>query len=620
MFSKMIFQPAVPAVGNQRMPLCLSVLLLASSSGCGSGDGADNTQAVAPPPPVVNAPPPPLPDAFAALAAQQNLEAQASAPPAQPTYSEDGNAAGMSLDGMSNLNQSSGFFDQGLGTGTVQQSGLPSGFSGGLSLDGTPFGVGSVAASGDLSSAVSFVQQNCVSCHGSAQAKGELRLDGITADMQLSAPLWKMVVSALEDGSMPPPSSIQPDANLKAQVIDLVRGSLGSEPQDSYLARAVAAYKEADRQQADRFYFAHVLTTDDAEANEHLKHIRLYRPHTSKPEDLVAANAFAVNVKPRLTTELRLAVGVVLAADDQVTDVRPIGINQFTGAGLASDSGFGQGGPTSKLETFEDLTGDFGKALLAAFSKRRSAGNFGTLFCEVQLKRQSINPPGGEIPGGLGMGFGQAQPAGMAFGANTGQFGGMEVPKTKAGQTLVAGLVYLGTGKANELLSRAVQAQVDGLFLFDVSASRNNRTGLVTNETKLRFMLPSGKVVAASSRALKNTDVERAIQLKKENEMESVKASVEPIFARLDQILVLEDLPKMTDKAALKQIHTQIHSDVDRLQIMAHAKLFASKGILTAEQLATIYQIILQGNEGITLASGTTADRAMVIGQVWESL
>ena len=49
------------------------------------------------------------------------------------------------------------------------------------------------------------------------------------------------------------------------------------------------------------------------------------------------------------------------------------------------------------------------------------------------------------------------------------------------------------------------------------------------------------------------------------------------------------------------------------MTVLFETRLFHSMGLLTSEQLSTIYQIILRGNEGETLATGTVEDKQMVL-------
>jgi hypothetical protein len=187
-----------------------------------------------------------------------------------------------------------------------------------------------------------------------------------------------------------------------------------------------------------------------------------------------------------------------------------------------------------------------------------------------------------------------------------------------ADQPLSGGLTYIGTGSMSELLKKSNGLAVDGIFIFDVKATRNARNGIVTNDTRMRFLLPSGKVIATASKTLKNTDIERAAAQGKSSD--DVKTQVDQVFARLDQLLLLDEVPKMSDKSALKHLHTLVHSEAPVLQTMAEARLFHSKGIISQQQLETIYQIVMEGNEGVTLASGSPEDRKLVLGLYLEKL
>ena len=127
---------------------------------------------------------------------------------------------------------------------------------------------------------------------------------------------------------------------MKARVIAFINASLGSAPTASYLSMAQAAYRKGDWDTALRMYYAELLTADDDQLGDLLNHYYLYRPRVAKPEDLTGIGEHGQTIKPRLTTALRFAVGVILDLGPQVTDVKPVGVRQAGGAARGYQSRF----------------------------------------------------------------------------------------------------------------------------------------------------------------------------------------------------------------------------------------------------------------------------------------
>lgn len=515
----------------------------------------------------------------------------------------------------------------------------------------------------------SFIQNNCLSCHAGQNVKGDVRLDvALARDISQNAKLWQQVASSLESGSMPPRTARQPDPVSRMQVVELIREALGNVAEQSYMEQAEIAYANGDYEKAMSLFYAQMITADDSEASQLASHFKLYRPAPSKPDDLVPSIESGVEVKTKIVTRFPIAVGILLKAESGVTDVKPVGVKQMGGAsggemgseggGGPMASGRGSGGrggaagganPNSKLEAFEDLTGEIGAALVAAFESRRSSGNYGTLFSEVQedysagadmvagagmmggrgasgggfssggdetgdgliggMSLGGLTDPGGMGPGGFNPGgFGQGGP---------GAAGPSRPAKTMPGKNLANGLLYLGRAdNLNALLKKANEAGSDGLIVFDINATKNARQ-VVTNTTRFRFLFPSGKVVVAS-KSIENVELERQTLQGKEPDL--VQKQVDQLFDRLDKVLAISDLPTIPAASAMKQLHKLVHSDASPLQTLAEARMYHAKGIIDAAQLETVYQVVLQGNEGVSLAKGTTDDRKMVMQPLLESL
>ena len=131
-------------------------------------------------------------------------------------------------------------------------------------------------------------------------------------------------------------------------------------------------------------------------------------------------------------------------------------------------------------------------------------------------------------------------------------------------------------------------------------------------------MLPNGKSVGGTER-IANYKVERARQRGTED---GVQQNLDRMFMVFDKEVQLASLPAFKPEHAMKRIQQLLlqrealeeadESEMD-LAVMYEAKLFHSMGLLDDEVLSTVYQIVLEGNEGVSLAEGTEDDRRMVL-------
>ncbi|MFO0939562.1 MAG: c-type cytochrome domain-containing protein [Pirellulales bacterium] len=372
-----------------------------------------------------------------------------------------------------------------------------------LNEGGGSFGGGSFGGGADTTQLVTFVRENCINCHSAGNPKGGVSLDQVGGDLKANARLWSEVAEALEGGSMPPRNARQPDATQKASVIRLIRqlldGQGGEGPvEKSFMDRAEMAFRKGDHEKAMSLFYAQLITADAKEVSDLANHFKLYKPTVPEAEKdkLAPANETAVAVKPKLVTGLKLAVGVVLKADKGVTDVKPVGVRQLGGPGGGGGmsegagggpgplgmggggrSGGGMGGGnlgSSKMEAFEDLTGDIGSQIVSSYDSRRASGKYGTLFSSLNEETgPSFGPMGaggfeqssdmGDAgglaaasgmggapaagPGRGGRGGGMGMAGGMGPGAGMGGMGmgGASRPsKTMPGKRLANGLLYIG--------------------------------------------------------------------------------------------------------------------------------------------------------------------------------
>jgi hypothetical protein len=518
-----------------------------------------------------------------------------------------GNSASISMSGFSG------------GRGGEDEMGM------GSSMMGMP-GMGG-NSSPQFSSAVQFVRANCLNCHGPQLPKGDVRLDGLSDDFEETgnATAWQAVLEQLESGEMPPPNvPRRPDAKQQADTIAWIKSSFVKSDfvpleERDFLSQAEYAFSHGKEELARNLLYAHALAADDNVAAETLSQTRW----------------FGLGLRPALS--LRFAIGVDLDAPDGIEDLRPLGSSQAGGAGRGAsmamnfsgrgESNAGAGANTPKERTLEQLTGDFGSALITGIESHWMDGKMGTPFKDIE-PYVAPTPSNNNAMGSMGMMGSMAAMGSMmrdademggGFPGNAGSgTDGASSGPIKKGSTPTPGTIFIGTGKQSELLKEATDLGVDGLFLFDVKAAPKRRGGIIENSTKLRFLTLDGKTVAATS-ALVNIDIERAKMRGQEDD--SLSKNIDRFFTVFDDKVNLSGLPALKPEHAHDRIRTLLADPTaSDLVKMFEARLYRSMDLLTADELAKIYQIVLRGNEGLALAQGTLEDRKMILNQVLASM
>jgi hypothetical protein len=538
-------------------------------------------------------------------------------------------SGGYGMEGGNSGGMYGGEYDNGMGGYDTAGMDYAAGMGGsGYAGSGYGSGYGGTAGNANFNSVMQFVRQNCVNCHGPQQTKGDIRLDVLTANLadMKSYESWKAVLGQLESGSMPPQTvPRRPDPQQQQMVISWIKQSISDSGMDvlegdDYLARAKYAFGLGREKQALDYLYAHVVAADEETSKEILSECRL----------------LPLAKRPAMTA--RFAVGVELNAPSTITDLKPIGTPQLaSGAGGGGGGGFGgaYGGPGSgrneatSERSFYELTGEFGEELVNAFESRWSAGDLGTVFNDVQpvtpKPAQPAGGMGGFAMGGMGApGYGSGYGGEASFGGGgygSGGYGGgpgggpganAEGRKTTMpGELLTPGLVFLGTGSQEELLRKAADQGVDGLFIFDVEASQNRMTRLINNDTRLRLVGLDRKAIAATS-TLTNTEVERA-ELRGAGDDE-VRKNIDRLFAAFDEKARLISMPTLTPDSAMARMRQLLaDQDASKLSKLFEAKLFNSMGLLSQDQMSKVYQIVLESNDGEALATGTVDDRKLVL-------
>lgn len=513
------------------------------------------------------------------------------------------------------------------------------GYGGGAGMYG---GGGARGAGAPLAFAAvnQFLIQNCSQCHMRGQEKGNVSLANMSREVVDGIEMWESVASALESGEMPPRGRQQPNPAQKQKVIDWIRTSVAeaAEAKRDLVASAERYFSRGKEAKAVQLLMAHAVSAPEEEAAEVLKQVQW----------------FATGKKPVLA--LRFAVAVALDAPSTLTDISPIGSqSNSNGGGMSGMSGMSRRGggaaPTGRKRSFESLTGEFGGGIAAAFATRWAEGKLGTLLNEVEPAKEEAAPNGGmggtggyggsgygaggmgmgmDIgggPGGPGASYGGGNYGGGSFGGEGG-YGGegdggaasvatLETGPTFPGEAVLPGLLYIGEGSLSELKERAQDAGVDAVFVFEVEASQNNRTGKVNNATRCRLLTAVGDVIG-STQTLKNNEVAMARMRGKDDGLEK---NINRIFLQFDKELQLLPMPPVGAAPAQKRM-AQILGDASvlPLQKMFEARLYHSMSGLTDEELSMVYQIVMDGNEGHSLAQGTDDDRQLVIEMALERM
>jgi hypothetical protein len=349
---------------------------------------------------------------------------------------------------------------------------------------------------------------------------------------------------------------------------------------------------------------------------------------------------FAAGLRP--ITTARFAVGIVLEAPATMTDFKPIGSKQFQGGGSGGGGeGMMMGRPGSgsqnkanvkKEHALYDLTGGFGEAIIAGFQERWTAGNFGSVFNDVEKfvpktplgNNNGMGMNGMGMAGMAGMGMGGMRggpPAGMdgmGMGGEAGMGMGGEGPsapqeRIMPGSVVVPGMVYIGTSeKQTDLMKKAEDRGVDLVFLFDVKVSPPNRlNGIVQNEAKVRIVSLKGEPLARSSELL-NTEVERALM--RANGEDEVAKATEKFFAQLDSKIKFGDMPALKPEHAKAQlVRVLSNSKLGKLEKLFEVALYHSMKLITDDEKLTACLIVMEGSEGESVANGRPEDKQSVL-------
>ncbi len=384
-------------------------------------------------------------------------------------------------------------------------------------------------------------------------------------------------------------------------------------PEDAdLLTKANYAFSIGKEAIAHQYLYAHVLS-NDAAAVELLKKLK-----------------WLWSVKRPVATT-RFGVGIILTAPTTLTDYKPIGSSRLQGnqGGGGMDTGMpgggGAGGRVSpNTRAFQDFTGDFGEAVIAAFESRWAAGDFGTAFNEVAAFRPPTAAVGGGFDGSGGFAGGEAaMPGGFVGGdPNATATPGSTRARALPGKSITPGLHYLGVGSQAELADKAGKEGLHAVFYFEVDC-KPNRMGVVQNDTRIRLVTVGTNKTIAATQTLNNVKVERAMMSGTGNDVEKQVTSLmkrmesgkSPDGKDAPEITVkLVDLPKISAASAKTQVSRIVASKPkDVLAALTEVRLYHSLGLISDEDKSQAFQLLMDGAAGATLASGSEEERAALL-------
>src|SRR6185295_18756998 len=91
------------------------------------------------------------------------------------------------------------------------------------------------------------LQTYCVGCHSGEKPKGNLALDGLSADFGTDGAAWNKVLERLNDHTMPPKGKPQPSDSQRKSATDWIAGGLKAYQQDRAQTQGRALLRRLNR-------------------------------------------------------------------------------------------------------------------------------------------------------------------------------------------------------------------------------------------------------------------------------------------------------------------------------------------------------------------------------------
>jgi len=375
--------------------------------------------------------------------------------------------------------------------------------------------------------------------------------------------------------------------------------------------QAEQAFGDGYEKAAYRLIQAHMLAST-SDASELLSHYR-WSPSRRQPQ-----------------LGVRIAIGVELNSPSDLKDFKPIGSLHgfFTKRKTSSknrsgpvddepaelDASTALAATISKERILQKYTGLMGDVLVdhvrTAHSEGKWAPIFQTLTGVVRSALQFHGGGDGIDDGSSGGDDGSGNiMASTASSELSTRIDGAEAKYISVGPILS----YIGQDTTAELLEQAKEGQFDALIVFDVDVTVNTKLRLIYNSCRAKMLsLDDGKSLAAS-KLLKNTEAQKEID---KSGRSYVVTAMQPILAKLDEIVAIQDIPAAITPEVIKTKRLEkLMSDETRgkLDSVTEIRLWREKSMLEDADVLSAYETILGPADGKTLAFGTEAERLVVV-------
>jgi hypothetical protein len=178
------------------------------------------------------------------------------------------------------------------------------------------------------------------------------------------------------------------------------------------------------------------------------------------------------------------------------------------------------------------------------------------------------------------------------------------------------GIVFLGEGHSDEILSMAKQENLDLVLHFDVIL-KEGRNDDVQNISRCRLLQVSPPVDSRGRAkhqvvTSKGMDTNEAIQFAsagRMDEREYVTEQLSSLFAIIDRDVKVVDLPKLPAAVAQRRIATIISGPQARtLRTLAEIRLYQAKELISESEAEAAFDIV-GGNDGLILLHGPQLER-----------
>jgi hypothetical protein len=355
-------------------------------------------------------------------------------------------------------------------------------------------------------------------------------------------------------------------------------------------------------------------------------------------------------LRKRPALGVRIAVGVDLDAPSDLSDYRPIGSKQnLPGGGNSgfNDSGGGAtlsalnrgqsqfsagSGPMTGLKTLETTAGEMGKYLVRKTQDLFESGDLGMVFTGLEdlvvagsadtggaqtgtMGSPGSGYPGGGPPPGSFGGFGEADSVGSAGGSIPGAPAQPARGQAKATvrtnhNRLTPGLTFLGTATTKDLQRKAEKEGFDVLIVFEVKASQNKRSNMISNTCRAKVYGTGDGKVLMSSKELNNLEVQ------KKSVDEEVEKALNPLMTRLKEAIAVKDIPSAitADIIKSKRLATLTSDkEIPVLDSLTELKYWRYREFLNDEELEAAYGSIISPADAKKLVSGSEDERIAVM-------